>query len=316
MKRIIALDGGTTNTRLTLMTDGSISARVKLSVGARDGKSVLADTLLKAIPAFLSDNGISEKDVELIAVSGMATSELGLYNVSHIVTPVGADELTEKAVTVELPEICGIPFKFIPGVKTFENTDLPLSHMDIMRGEETEAVAILKEMKLDSCKAALVLPGSHMKIVVCENGRITSFVTAMSGELSRAAAENTILKNSIGDTFTRNVDNEYLHIGFDLAEALGVCSALFKLRVAGNFKGVPKEKLYSALLGIILHDDVRLIINSSVERIAVAGSDPFRKAYLELLGDKLGGKVDCLSEVPEELAENAAAYGAWAVTAG
>lgn len=310
MKRIIALDGGTTNTRLTLMSDGTIGDRVKLSVGARDGRAALANALSAAIPELLSANGMQENDIEVIAVSGMATSELGLYNVPHIVTPVGKAELTNSSLTVELPEICSIPFIFIPGVKTFADNTAALSEMDIMRGEETETVAILDIMGLSQGDVTLILPGSHMKIVNCKDGRITSFATAMSGELTRAAAENTILKNSIGDAFTKDVDREYLRLGYDTADKLGMGAALFKLRVAGNFKGADKLQLYSALLGIILHDDVELISKTAIGTVAVGGSNPFRAAYLELLR----GKVKTLTEVPGHLAENAAAYGAWTVT--
>ena len=309
-KRIIALDGGTTNTRLTLMADGQITDRIKLSVGARDGRDALADALSRTIPEFLSNNGICETEVEAISVSGMATSELGLYNVPHIVTPAGKAELTIGSVRVSLPEICGIPFRFIPGVKTFADNTAELSEMDIMRGEETETVAILDKMGLSQGDVTLILPGSHMKIVNCKDGGIISFQTAMSGELTRAAAENTILNNSIGDTFTKEINPEYLRLGFDTAEKLGMGAALFKLRVAGNFKGADKLQLYSALLGIILHDDVELISKTAIDTVAVGGSNPFRAAYLELLR----GKVKTLTEVPEHLAENAAAYGAWAVT--
>lgn len=310
MKRMIALDGGTTNTRLTLMEDGVIKSRIKLAVGARDGRSALVNAVKGALLNFLSENGLCENDISHIAVSGMATSELGLYNVPHITAPAGRSELREASVTVKLSEICEIPFKFISGIKTFSDADASLFSMDIMRGEEAEAVAILEQMKLKSGKVTLILPGSHMKAVNCADGRIVGFSTSLTGELSRASAENTILKNSVGDAFTKDIDTEFLCMGYDLADRLGVGSALFKLRVAGNFKGVPKEKLYASLLGIILHDDVKLITNAAADTVAVAGSDPFRTAYLELLR----GKTSDLREVPEELAENAAAYGVWTIT--
>lgn len=309
MKYMIALDGGTTNTRLTLMKNGEPVTRVKLKVGARDGKAALSAALAEALPPFLCENDITEADISAIAASGMVTSELGLYTLPHISAPAGADELAHGAAKVSFPEITSVPFYFIPGVKTFDSPDAPLSDMDIMRGEETETVAILSALSHTSGKATLILPGSHMKIVNCEDGKIVRFSTTLSGELTRAAAENTILQNSIGDIFYRDPDISALHEGYALADSLGVAAALFKLRVAGNFKDADKCVLYSMLLGIILHDDVRAVVNAADGTAIVGGSNPFRAAYIALLE----GKVSSVVGVPEDIAENAAAIGAAAV---
>lgn len=308
MKRIIALDGGTTNTRLTLMEDGTVCGRVKLSVGIRDGKEPLIEALRGGIRRLLDDFSLCEAHISHIAASGMVTSELGLYNLPHIPAPAGKAELSKAAARVSLDGITQIPFVFIPGVKTFASSGTPLDKMDIMRGEETEAVSILDRLGIEN--ATLILPGSHMKIVNCESGRIVDFSTSVSGELTRAAAENTILKNSIGDAFFRDPDADAINEGFRLADTLGAGSALFKLRVAGNFRGADKRTLYSMLLGIILHDDAAAIQRSARGTVAVGGSNPFRCAYLTLLS----GKAENVIEIPDELSENAAAYGAWAIT--
>ena len=61
------------------------------------------------------------------------------------------------------------------------------------------------------------------------------------------------------------------------------------------------------LLGIVLSDDVRRMKPGAP--ILVGGSNPFRAAYLTLLGDA-GLQAEAISE---DLAENAAAYGAWEI---
>ena len=305
-KYISALDGGTTNTRLSLMCD-DIVARKKLSVGARDGKDALTSEIKRGINELLTENSLTSADIEAIVASGMVTSELGLYCVPHIPTPVSKKELFDSAAKVTLPQITKIPFVFIPGVKTFHDNSDGLSEMDVMRGEEVEAVAIIKKMNL--CEATLILPGSHMKAVYVKNGKITDFQTTISGELARAIAENTVLKNTIGDAFSRDINTEWLTRGYELCEALGAGAALFKIRVAGNFTNADKSKLYSCLLGIVLHDDILMIANSAHGDVIVGGSNPFRAAYTALLSDKVGD----LREIPDELAENAAAYGAAAI---
>lgn len=297
---ILAIDGGTTNTRLTLLRDGSVAARHKLRVGARDES--LADAISAGIRGFLSVNGIHPADISCICASGMITSDAGLYNLPHIPAPAGLDELRAGKVSVKLP-VCELPITFIPGVKLVRDGKM----LDIMRGEETEVIGILHKLALDTC--TLILPGSHMKCVHVENSRIVDFTTSMTGELSRAAAEHTILSRSLGDAFPKDPDVAFIRRGHALlAEYGSMNAALFKLRVtAMGDPSITADQLYAMLLGIVLSDDVRRMPSGAP--ILVGGSNPFRAAYLTLLGDA-GLQAEAL---PEDLAENAAAYGAWEI---
>lgn len=302
---IIAIDGGTTNTRLNLVSDGKVVDRLKLRVGARDGHDTLSGVVKSSISQLLAANNLRERDIKHIALSGMIGSESGLRNIPHITVPAGLDELRSAVVPVEMPEITPIPMRFIPGVKTFSDPKSePLDSLDIMRGEETEIVGTLHTVGLNG-DITMLMPGSHMKIVEVRNGRITAFRTSISGELSRAAAENTILRQSIGDAFPRLADREFLREGFDYAEKHGINEALFKVRVRANFVGgATGEQLYSFLLGAILRDDVRSV-RATGGRVVIAGSEPFRSALGELTGGEL---------VDENVSETAAAVGAWLIT--
>jgi 2-dehydro-3-deoxygalactonokinase len=232
----------------------------------------------------------------------MITSDAGLYNLPHIPAPAGLDELRAGMVSVKLP-VCELPITFIPGVKLVRDGRM----LDIMRGEETEVVGILQRLALDTC--TLILPGSHMKCVHVENGRIVDFTTSMTGELSRAAAEHTILSRSIGDAFPRDPDVDFLRRGRELlTESGSMNAALFRIRVtAMGDPAITQDQLYAMLLGIVLSDDVRRMKPGAP--ILVGGSNPFRAAYLTLLGDA-GLQAEAISE---DLAENAAAYGAWEI---
>lgn len=303
---IIAIDGGTTNTRLSLVSERKVLGRIKKRVGARNGRDELSAAVREGISELLRQNDLSERDIHLAALSGMIGSESGLCNIPHITAPAGVDELSRAVVNKKLPDITSIPTFFIPGIKTFSDPEAEvLDALDIMRGEETELVGLLSQPCMDG-KLTVLLPGSHMKIVEVENRRIIAFRTSISGELSRAAAENTILKQSIGDAFPKLADIEYLRRGFEYAELHGINEALFKVRVQANFIGrATGEQLYSFLLGAILRDDVRSI-SESRGRVVIAGSEPFRSALGALLGD--------VFLVPDETADNAAAIGAELIT--
>ena len=80
----------------------------------------------------------------------MLTSELGLVQIPHISAPAGICELAQSVRMVNIPDICPLPFYLIPGIQTAKETVTVDNYdkYDVMRGEETETVAILKQFGL------------------------------------------------------------------------------------------------------------------------------------------------------------------------
>ena len=307
---LISVDGGTTNTRLVLIRDGVVLAGRRLSLGLRDQlgreKASYGDVLSLGIRELLEENCLREADVDAVTVSGMICAPGGLYALPHIAAPVGLHELAAAMVPIRFPGIADLPFYLIPGVKTF-TVPTDLGEMDIMRGEETELCGVLGRMNL-SGSATLVLPGSHCKVIPVEaDGTLRTFVTTVSGELIRAAAEHTILREGIRDAYPKTLDPEKLLLGFDTAREFGLTEALFKVRILQNFRGYTPEDLFAVLCGAILSEDIRVIEQCRRGRVLVGGSDPFRSAFARLLSER----TDCAAEVlPEEIARYAVAYGA------
>ena len=138
MKNYITIDGGTTTTRVSLVSDGAVRETIKLSVGARksmDGGADYRGSIKKAIDKILSENGLASADVERILASGMITSEFGLCNLPHISVPAGICELHDNMYETLMEDISDIPFVFVRGVKSFSED---IAETDMMRGEETE----------------------------------------------------------------------------------------------------------------------------------------------------------------------------------
>ena len=108
MANYITIDGGTTNTRVSLVKDGEIKEILKYNVGARagiDDATLLRVTVKNAISKLLLNNNMKEKDITRILASGMITSEFGLYKLDHAVTPVGIEELHNTMKEVVLDDI-------------------------------------------------------------------------------------------------------------------------------------------------------------------------------------------------------------------
>ncbi len=315
---ILTIDGGTTNTRLYLMDEGEILALRKLSLGIRDtlcpkGKDKYIHAVSDSIGRLTADAPM--KPVEAVVCSGMIGSENGLHTCPHIAAPVSFHELAEAMIPVLLPNIASYPFWFVPGVKTLSSLresalQFPLdmlAEMDVMRGEETEIIGICS--KLGICgEHTFLLPGSHMKTIRLDrDGRIENFHTSLTGELLNAAAEHTILKASVGRTYPEIVDQSWLRRGYAFARKYGISRALFKVRILDITVGdMTENELFSFMLGILLCDDVRHLIQED-RPVSIGGSEPFRSSLRCLLTDS---DVP-VEDIPNEIAECASAYGAW-----
>ncbi len=290
MRIYLTVDGGTTNTRVSLVKNRQIIATKKINRGARagiDDKDGLKTALRDTIAELLSNNGLTEKDVCRIIASGMITSEFGLYEIPHATAPIGIAELHDSMTEVTFPEISQIPFVFIRGVK-IDSEDL--SHFDMMRGEETELMGISVLYPVDaSDKRVFVLPGSHSKIITTdESGRIADFSTMLTGEMIMSLSQNTILKDAV-DFSIEICDPEYILKGCDFALKEGLNKALFKVRVLKNaFMATPCE-VYSFYIGAILAEEIENIVSIDCSEIIIGGRHQIKEAtaiLIEALSDK------------------------------
>lgn len=277
MADYIVIDGGTTNTRISLVLNGAIRATKRFSVGARraiDGGNLLRDTVRDGIREILAENATRAEDIERIIASGMITSELGLINLSHAVAPVGIAELHKSMHEVTLHDISEIPFAFIRGVKT-ESKEL--SDTDMMRGEETELSGL-------ACgEGVYILPGSHSKIILTdEGGRIVSFKTTLTGEMIHALSHETILKSTV-DIRNSALDEEYLLKGYRYAERHGINEALFKVRILKSMFDVSADGAYSFFLGAVLSDEIGYVLSLGKKNIVIGGVPQLKAATAMLL---------------------------------
>ena len=305
---VLSIDGGTTNTRLVLVRDGEILAAEKCGLGARnavlDASLSYADILTEKLRAFLATTQIMP---QLAVASGMICSEAGLAVTPYIQPPASADKLAEHAVKFTLPQLPELPLWLVSGMRTLGRTDDP-TETDIMRGEETELLGLCGKIG-DMSRAVIFLPGSHFKTVFLNaDGVAVDFRTSLSGELLRAVAENTILREKLMGVYPKMPDRDRLLAGCTCAAERGVNEALFKVRIRQKFCTDTSEQLFSFLLGAVLCADVeRLRKDGRGRRILVGGSDPLRFAYAFLLRECAGLAAE---EIPEAISEYAAAYGA------
>ena len=288
MKRYITLDGGTTSTKINVVSGGEIIDTVKVASGSE--RAAYFSAVRGAIGEILARCALSEADICRIIASGtMATSELGLYPCDHLFTPVGIEELKRGAVEVVIPEISAIPFVIVRGVKTACKT---LLDADMMRGEEAEIMGLLTSPD-EEC--AYMLMGSHTKIVRVSEGKIVDIVTMLTGEMIAAISGDTILKHAFS-VKNSTLDIEYIKKGYEYRAERGESEAYFKVRVLKNIFGVTDSEAYSFFLGIALFGEVEHIKRLDVGRVIVGGNRYLKEAVCALLEAFTEAEIVCLTD--------------------
>lgn len=280
VKRYITIDGGTTNTRIRLIENGTAVDETKLKAGAGNrNSSLLAKAVKPGIDDIMKKSKLTETDITAILAAGMITSEFGIYCVPHICVPAGVTELNNGIKSVVIHDITNIPINFIPGVKKQGAT---LEQNDMMRGEECEFFGISKLLNAEN-GSLVVLPGSHTKMVVSDtDGRISDFSTSLSGEMIAAISGGTILSDAINLDID-GYDKEFLKKGFEYCIKNGLNEALFKVRTLKNLLGADEKSCYSFFIGAILCADVKKISACPEKNVYVGGKKQIKDAFFELL---------------------------------
>lgn len=292
---IITIDTGTTNTRVSLFHQLEKIDTIKSDVGVRntsiDGNNRrLMEAIASAIGQLKEQHQLQDHDIEAILAAGMITSNLGLYEVPHLIAPVSLQDFTTNIRSVILDEISSLPIHFIPGVKNIDTSNLTsIEGLDIMRGEEVEALAIAAQLAIDH-DAIIALPGSHSKFVSMDAKRtILGCCTTLAGELNAIITNHTILTSSLQGRYSDVLCEKSLLEGYNAADNYGIGHALFSIRLNEQFGGKSHQQLASFLVGTILHSDVKALSStpqmhfSDTTSIYIGGSGLLCDATARLL---------------------------------
>lgn len=290
---IITIDGGTTNTRVYLWKNReTLLASEKSEVGARntiiDGNNKrLGHAVHALIDNVLVKADISINSVDAIYASGMITSEIGLYELGHIIAPKSVQEFSDAVKPMLLPNVCSKEICFIPGLKNFPDSNVTLNNvldMDVMRGEETEAIGLLSEVP--ETDAILVLPGTHTKFIVVKDEKIIGCLTSMSGELLQLITQESIIAEAVNKQFVSGVPEwEYFIKGaHNVALTHSFNRVVFSTRILSKFVSNDQNKCASYLLGVVLENDLdaikywTLTRNIRNAKVIISGKEPLSSA--------------------------------------
>lgn len=240
---LIAIDWGTTSFRAALVdAAGVVLDRIESPSGilnVTDGE--FGGAFDRLIGPWLQRHQVPAM------ASGMIGSRQGWYEAPYVECPAGAIDLAGKLVSVTSP--AGHEVWLVPGVMRLDGDGVP----DVMRGEETQIVGCLD--RHDPARRVFILPGTHSKWAVVEEGRIARFATFMTGELFGVLRSHSILGRLMvgeahaADAFRRGVE-------FAGKAGGGLMKRLFSARTLPLFDKLPAAAVASYLSGLLIGQEI------------------------------------------------------------
>lgn len=243
---------------------GTSSLRVYLCQYRDAGPSLVLDSLngpgigqmqgnFEEVFFGLISEWISQRGAMPIIISGMAGSTIGWKDAPYIECPADVRQIVQGRVKFKAR---GLEISIIAGLKT----DNPLGAPDVMRGEELQLLGWMKagsaNASSDDGNAKLIaLPGTHNKWVLIRQGRIETFLTALTGELFALLKNHSVL---IADQNTGDFNEAAFIRGLEAIRGLGdahLLHALFATRSRQVLGGLSPEQSQSYLSGLLIGSD-------------------------------------------------------------
>ena len=260
---LLACDWGTTNLRAwTLDARGGVVERRDFALGvSRLERGEAARLFESEVRPALSAERLPAM------LCGMIGSDLGWTAVPYVDCPADARALA--AAAVRPPGESAAPVWIAPGVRGPSAVD----GVDVMRGEETQLIGWLAGgADRRRGRRYLCHPGTHAKWMQVEDGRLTRFATAMTGELFALLSRYGVLR-----TEAQADDPEAFEEGLAAAGDGGALAArLFGARARLVGGGKPVETSASYLSGLLIGAEVAAL----PPLLGMAAGEP-----LALLGD-------------------------------
>jgi len=179
----VAGDWGTSHLRLFLCdAQGKVlDSATGPGIGASDGRC-----------AEIFDSLASKWGTQLPAVlCGMVGSNIGWIQAPYAACPATLAEIAGRSASVRDGRI-----RIVPGLSCRNHFAAP----DFMRGEETQILgALALEPALRQGRQLLCLPGTHTKWAVLNDGVVSEFLTAPTGELFNLLSSHSVLVRERGE---------------------------------------------------------------------------------------------------------------------
>lgn len=289
MNNAIFVDAGTTNTRVWLVRDDKILAHASAMVGVRDSARDGSTARIRAALHELISEVQANAQASFVIAAGMITSALGLADVPHIAAPAGIMELAAATQTYQFPDVTDLPIFLVPGIRSgAASCDFnTVSDVDVMRGEETLCVGLV-ELGWAQLPCTILNLGSHWKAIRLDaEGRVSSSITSLTGEMIHTTQTHTILASAVPHQRPVNIAPEWAEAGMRAQRQAGLARALFCVRLLEQ-KGhcTPEERL-AFLIGAYIASDFDGLQNQGVlhagQSVLLTGGGVIAETWAQIL---------------------------------
>lgn len=210
-----------------------------------------------------------------VIMAGMIGSRLGWKEAAYLETPVDLTQLGRHLTIIE--DFGGVPVRIVPGV-----AHVTADSADVMRGEECQMLgALLLRRQRDG---VFLLPGTHAKWAVLENGILTDFRTYMTGELfghlrNSGSLAQVMPAKDAPETFDIDAfDRGVARAG--AADAPSITHLLFGVRSLSLFGKLTPATAPSYLSGLVVGTEMRDALRwTPARQVTAIGSAKLLAAY-------------------------------------
>lgn len=296
MSVYVYFDSGTTNARAYLVQNGEVQATLTRQIGTVDNVlsgdgMTLTRGLKKLYDQILGENRLSDREVEGIYMSGMATSKNGVHEVGFLPIPMDIATYSKQIHMWQTP-IFERPVGYFTGLVCLpdgvQGNINNVEQFHNVRGEEIELLGIMEmhpECFLEK-NTAVIMPGSHTHILYADNKEIVEITSCMGGELYGAMAKNTILSASVSER-PEIICGKGLKKGYNMVDKFGMNRALYITRTLDLFTDEDIVMRNSYLEGVVNADIVKALKCSqraeTLDGIVVAGNPVYYRIFKELI---------------------------------
>lgn len=289
-KHILSCDWGSTSFRLRLVdrTNEKVLSEVLTDEGIIytfnayqaitadrqvSRKQYFREQLTKSLSALANSSAIDISNLDII-LSGMASSSIGMHEVPYANLPFAIDGSQAGVEVFEAEESFQNRIILISGVK---------SDNDVMRGEETQLIGLIKLLKLDTnSETIFILPGTHSKHLQIKLDKLTDIQTFMTGELYNILTHHSILKDSVDVNIPGDMsagDREAFISGVRNSGSANILNRLFSVRTNQLFNKLDKKQNALYLSGLLIGNELASLLSSENVPLILCSGGSLHKLY-------------------------------------
>jgi 2-dehydro-3-deoxygalactonokinase len=274
----VAGDWGTSHLRLFLCDTDGAALDSQSGPGAADIGGRFAETLDSLTARWEESHG------PLPAVlCGMVGSSIGWIQAPYVTCPANPEQIVDACAVLR-----GGRVHIVPGLSCRNRLGAP----DFLRGEETQILGALNLVPaLRRGCWLLCQPGTHTKWVVLQDGRVSEFLTAPTGEMFAVLRDHSVLVRKL-EGAKAPIDENAFREGlarFNEFPEVQLLHRLFECRSRQLSGELAAQSADGYLSGLLIAGDVlgalRLLPDSLTSgSVCLIGSAQLTRLYASALG--------------------------------